>query len=129
MTFLTMSPYGPAHTPTVIVVVLPFVVFRLSDADALLPEPHAATEISVAAASTAAAIRLMPLFLAMVMVMVSPLLLVCEKFVSQQLAATCRSLRLMIDRLFACFGVCLSLFHDVWIVDGEGLFGEMHFAG
>ena len=60
------------RTPTVIVVVLPFVVFRLSlDADALLPEPHAATEISVAAASTAAAIRLMPfglLKIAMVMV-------------------------------------------------------------
>ena len=82
MTFLTMSPYGPAHTPTVIVVVLPFVVFRLSDADALLPEPHAATEISVAAASTAAAIRLMPFgFLKMAMVMVVfPLLLVVKKY-------------------------------------------------
>ena len=54
-----------------IVVVLPFVVFRLLDADALLPEPHAATEISVAAASTAAAIRLMPFgFLKIAMVMV-----------------------------------------------------------
>ena len=52
------------------------------EADAPLPEPHAATEISVAAASTAAAIRLMPFgFLKIAMVMVVfPLLLVLKKY-------------------------------------------------
>lgn len=57
MTSLTMSPYGPGHTPTSIVVVPPSCGLSIWPEAAAAFPPHAAVENSTHAASAAAMVE------------------------------------------------------------------------
>ena len=78
MTSSIISPYGPGHTPTVIVVVLPSFGVGICSADALRAPPHALFAMMTAPASTAAAVRMSVWMRCFVVMMVVVSLIACS---------------------------------------------------